>query len=949
MFQLVSLPYMSLSSVSLQAFVETVPICGQSVSRAQMLELVQQPCDRLLVVGEDQQLLGVVQLHTLLPNLLAHNSPDSRGQLFSASDVPQTVLPLPDLEPVIALPADLTLSDFGVYLQEHRQFSEATHWALVGANQKVEGLLETRRLLEFWLSDRSFQANLLPQRPKSFSWVQPDRSSPPQKSPLSQVAGLQMLIQVLEQLPTPLMLQTGTGQVIVQNRGWRQQVGQLQDPAWVHREAAALLDAGATSAALLSFCQLGTDPNTCICICPMQDGQEQVWQFIKIPLGSVSALASGYYSPATSQGWSLDRSMHNRVPTSPIPFQLAVLQPSPDVLLIQSTEGSPILAAENTLWLVFAQDHTEQQQYAKELAAKNADLIQLNRLKDEFLACISHELRTPLTAVLGLSSLLKDQLLGTLNDRQVRYAQLIYQSGRQLMAVVNDLLDMTRLESGQLELNLELVKITQVCDRVIADVQNLSTTAPTNSTALDPETKASTAEILAERSVHDRLLPDNKRLHLEIEAGVEHLIADELRLRQMLSHLLSNALKFTEPGDEIGLRVNRWHDWLAFTIWDRGIGIPEDKQHLIFQKFQQLENPLTRRFDGTGLGLVLTQRLARLHGGDVTFISKEGQGSEFTLLLPAKTVLTENGVPALTDHPAQQSDALGKTGKKRRKASPAETPQANRLAIVVEAAPDFVGKLHQHLTRLGYWVVVARSGTEALEKVRRLQPCVVILNPLLPLLSGWDVLTLLKSEVATKTIPVVVTATSAEKDLASRRQADVFLHLPVEYSELESSLAQLFTPSKTAKRNQDAAKRLTLLYLSHTVPSPSPHSWHQSLITEMHHDLGLPAYRILEADDLEQAELLVRIWQPQVILLGVTALEPSVYLQQLCQHPALAALPLITLSPELTAAAQQIPELKVFPFVRGQSPSRLEPSATSELLTVIQAAVQSRSRQPRSQ
>ena len=120
---------------------------------------------------------------------------------------------------------------------------------------------------------------------------------------------------------------------------------------------------------------------------------------------------------------------------------------------------------------------------------------------------------------------------------------------------------------------------------------------------------------------------------LAIEPELEIVVADELRLRQMLVHLLANAFKFTASGGEIGLRVSYWAGWIAFTVWDTGIGIPEHQQHLIFQKFQQLETPLTRQFEGTGLGLVLTRALARLHGGDVSFLSQEGKGSQFTLLL----------------------------------------------------------------------------------------------------------------------------------------------------------------------------------------------------------------------------------------------------------------------------------------------------------------------------
>jgi histidine kinase (EC 2.7.13.3) len=222
-----------------------------------------------------------------------------------------------------------------------------------------------------------------------------------------------------------------------------------------------------------------------------------------------------------------------------------------------------------------------------------------------------------------LSSLLKDNLIGVLNDRQSRYAHLIYQSGRQLMFIVNDILDLTRLETGQLELFPESVDITAVCNEAFAQVKQLDLPDDNpriislkNSVSSPPESA------------------DKIEFILEIEPGLSFLIADKLRLCQMLVNLLSNALKFTDTDGKIGLKVNVWDGSIAFTVWDNGIGIPADKQHLIFQKFQQLKSPLTHRFQGTGLGLVLTQGLARLHGGDVSFISSECQGSQFTLLLP---------------------------------------------------------------------------------------------------------------------------------------------------------------------------------------------------------------------------------------------------------------------------------------------------------------------------
>ncbi len=463
---------------------------------------------------------------------------------------------------------------------------------------------------------------------------------------------LNPLLELLERLPLPLMLQTSSGQVLAQNTDWRDQVGELLDPSWLRQEAAPFLEMPddeapgsiksqqqswmSTHEGSLpsgSLCHLGPKPGTCICVCPLKNGQQQVLQFVKIPIGLLSTKSEPDLNLPTADTNSLPSQRWQSAPNqdSPQIFRLATLLDTPSSPGSQEaathtleSEPTPLIgrvsipaafpAPSEMLWLVFAQDMTEQQQLARELTAKNADLIQLNRLKDEFLACISHELRTPLTAVLGLSSLLKDQTIGEMNQRQMRYAQLIYQSGRHLMAVVNDILDLTRMETGQLSLISEPVDIPTVCNRAFDQAKQL--------------------RLLDDRQPMDgetALLP---HFELEIESGLSMVVADEQRLRQMLVHLLVNALKFTEPEKQTGLKVCRWGGWIAFTVWDQGIGVPADKQHLIFQKFQQLENPLTRRFEGTGLGLVLTQRLARLHGGDVTFISKEGEGSQFTVLLP---------------------------------------------------------------------------------------------------------------------------------------------------------------------------------------------------------------------------------------------------------------------------------------------------------------------------
>ena len=526
------------------------------------------------------------------------------------------------------------------------------------------------------------------------------------------------------------------------------------------------------------------------------------------------------------------------------------------------------------------------------------ELVDLNRLKDEFLACVSHELRSPLTALLGLSQLLQDPIIGTLNDRQRRYVQLIHRSGKQLINIVNDILDLTRMETGEIELHPMLVSVPIVCQQALEQAQHRIPNPENVGAAADP-----------------RQLPSFK---LEVDPDLETLIADPTRLQQILRHLLSNALKFTPPEGQVGLRVARWEGWVSFTVWDTGIGIPAEKQHLIFQKFQQLEHPLTRQFEGTGLGLVLTQRLARLQGGDITFTSREGKGSEFTLLVPPSPSGLLSELPLVLGSGLPPIPAIAPPIF-----LPVQSPVVarNRMVLVVESGVRNLNDLIEQLTELDYRVAIARSGTEALEKVRKLQPCAVLLNPSLPLLSGWDVLTLLKAHEDTEAIPVIITDTTTSDELrAHESRVDGFLRLPVSPRALADTLEQVLQPQTS---EQEVASRM-ILCLHLAEPEPDRLFPIESFLHSNH-------FRVVEAHDCEQAELLARVWKPQVLLLVGTLVDPTPYLRRLVQQTCLASLPIITLDTAITQAAIQTSELAVFPC--------LHPNRSDLLLQTIDVAI----------
>lgn len=931
-----------MNTALLKDFIEPAPVCAASTSLAAALKLYEATeCDSLVIVDSQHNPISLVRFRSLMPYALqATRAAASTSVSTTTGRSPASLLPSSSMlysidlqtlqqqsledgkalfEPVIILHPHWSLSQFC------QSFHSTTwkHWVLVDSSGQYLGLLNPLRLWQY-MAHHPMPGSTQP-------YAAQERVAQPVEA-----SEWHTLLHLLEKLPLPLMIQTSHGEILYRNTVWREQVGQgtgdfyhtssLASPGsaaqgwfWLHqssgdRSVTALPGASASSggegeasagpsvendgASGMFNCTEGDESNVSICHNHALGEQERIWQFTRLPLNAIQPP----HKPLNSVSSELN-SLLERYPFWNIPSSLHHASRSDNT--VSSPDGA------TCLWLVLAQDITDQQHVARELSAKNADLIQLNRLKDEFLACISHELKTPLTAVLGLSSLLKDQQLGPLNDRQVRYAQLIYQGGRHLVLIVNDILDLTRIETGQMELTLEQVSVEKVCLR--AHMQALQAYAIEDGSEAEEPYPGRETDVPFTLTIHPT---------------VQTLMADESRLRQMLSNLISNALKFTEPGGQCGLTVDCWDGWIAFTVWDTGIGIPADKQHLIFQKFQQLENPLTRRFEGTGLGLVLTQRLARLHGGDVTFTSTEGRGSQFTLLLPA--------VPACPH--GLDRDAL----------RPGPSSTRNRLVLVVEAVPRFLEELTTQLTELGYWVAIARSGTEALEKIRRLQPGAVLLNPLLPMLSGWDVLTLLKIDDETRHIPVIVTSTWADRAQAYSNRANGFLSIPIEREALKQSLEQVIAPVVVEPPPATERLKLTILHLYTELVDGAAESVGTTLKEQAIANLNVLLHprhcRIVQVDDLEQAELLARVWKPDVILLDGHFPDPLHYLQQLVQYPVLAALPLVTLTPEITQAANQIPGLDVFPCLEplpnldDEDIAKLKASALWQVIQVAASA-----------
>ncbi len=266
-------------------------------------------------------------------------------------------------------------------------------------------------------------------------------------------------------------------------------------------------------------------------------------------------------------------------------------------------------------------DHEEREVYLEEYARKlvnkleakiveleraNAELRELDRLKSEFVSTVSHELRTPLNIIIGHAEILQDELFGPLNEHQKRYVDNIVRSARHLLDLVENILDMSKIESGKLELNMQPFDVEEAVQEVHA--------------LLAP---------MAERK--------EIKVRLRIDPNLRTMVADRLRFKQILYNLMSNAIKFTPNGGRVDVTLERLPDgWVQLTVRDTGIGIPKDHLETIFERFRQLDSSFSREWEGTGLGLSLTREFVRLHGGKIEVQSEVGKGSIFTVLLPER-------------------------------------------------------------------------------------------------------------------------------------------------------------------------------------------------------------------------------------------------------------------------------------------------------------------------
>lgn len=492
-------------------------------------------------------------------------------------------------------------------------------------------------------------------------------------------------------------------------------------------------------------------------------------------------LASG--EPLTAEEWGLARAARDGEVSIGEEIEIQCFDGSRKIIL---NSAAPLRDAEGRLIGAVAvnQDITALKTLAEELQARNEDiarknglLAESNRLKSEFLASMSHELRTPLNAIIGFSEILKDGLLGELTAQQRDYAADIFASGQHLLSLINDILDLSKIEAGKLELELEPLDLASLLSNSLAVVRE----------------KAQAHKI---------------SLALQIEAPIAPLLADARKTKQIIYNLVANAVKFTPDGGQVTLGVRLVdrrqaasdlpghtsgrrlpladgpeQTFIEISVADSGIGISAEGLQQLFQPFVQIDSSLARRYEGTGLGLAMVRRLTELHGGSVAVSSTPGQGSCFTVWLPYRP-----------DAAAARSEAGGAEAAAAPQSAPEPTqarqapPPGAPVALVIEDDANAAQLLLHLLESEGFRTYRALSAEKGLEMATRLRPALIVLDILLPGMDGWDCLARLKEAPKLAETPVVIVSIVADRGKGLTLGAATVLQKPVGRDELLAAI-----------------------------------------------------------------------------------------------------------------------------------------------------------------
>ncbi|KST62123.1 hybrid histidine kinase/response regulator HrmK [Mastigocoleus testarum] len=363
------------------------------------------------------------------------------------------------------------------------------------------------------------------------------------------------------------------------------------------------------------------------------------------------------------------------------------------------------------------------QKVSRSLSEFNQELERNNQLKNQFLANTSHEIRTPLSSIIGFTHLLLAQGYNPSSERHKEYLSIIQSSGKHLLALINDILDLSKIEANQLEIQWEEVNVSLLCRNVLA--------------------------LVKEKAANKGL-----QLRLELEPEEIVIVADPLRLKQMLLNLIFNALKFTTSGS-VGLQVKVKGKLVHFTVWDTGAGIPEEYQAELFQPYCQIPNSRVSGEEGTGLGLALTRKLAEIHGGSVKVVSEIDRGSSFTVILPRSQMSEFEETEVGTDRKESISgDRSYQSGLRLSYSSD---------ILLVEDDLHNAKLIDAYLSKLGYQVICAYNSMQMWEALKCSEPAVILMDIYLPDVNGLDLVRQLRQDKNYRNIPIIAETAMAMK------------------------------------------------------------------------------------------------------------------------------------------------------------------------------------------
>lgn len=403
------------------------------------------------------------------------------------------------------------------------------------------------------------------------------------------------------------------------------------------------------------------------------------------------------------------------------------------------------------------------QQRCQQLETINQELERTNQLKNQFLANTSHEIRTPLSSITGFTHLLLAQGYDPSKERHQEYLSIIQSSSKHLLSLINDILDLSKIEANQLEIQWEKVDLQTLCHNVLI--------------------------LVKEKAANKGL-----KLSLELDPNVNTLLADSLRLKQMLLNLLFNALKFTTNGT-VGLQVKSNNSWIYFTVWDTGTGISKKHQAELFQPYFQIPNSVVSQNEGTGLGLVVTRKLAELHGGRVEVESELGGGSRFTIVLPLRQEEGESGELG-------EVEGVGEDAKGEDRSRPFQLVSINNHStniLLVEDDSHNAQLMQVYLERLGYQVKLANNSEQMWKILDQQKPAVILLDIKLPTENGLAIVQQLREHEQYRSIPIIVQTAMAmkgDREICLAAGVNEYISKPIDLPLLGNLVAK-YTKSTT--------------------------------------------------------------------------------------------------------------------------------------------------------